>query len=123
MFKKNGLSYAKIIKNIILTSKEKKLTLQSIYDKIVHKYPQICKKRGWQNSIRHNLSLNSSFYKIPRQGKGNYWAVKNKKNDFVEEIAVSEIDSEFKEILFTGNLTCMDEEFDIRGTNHYFKFN
>ena len=75
---KSGPSYTSIIAQAILSSKEKKLSLGSIYDYIVQKFPEFQKKgQGWRNCVRHNLSLSECFIKAgrARNGRGNYWCI------------------------------------------------
>ncbi|KAI5186419.1 hypothetical protein NEHOM01_1452 [Nematocida homosporus] len=109
-YDKPAYSYATLITQAIIDSSERKLTLREIYAWIMNKYPYFRRQRGgWQNSIRHNLSLNKCFYKIPRAhndpGKGSYWTVDseylnvfnpNTKSRRPAESAFREADAGFK---------------------------
>lgn len=75
-----GASYAELITMAIESSPCNQLSLKDIYSWISNTFPYFeLSKTGWQNSVRHNLSLNKCFYKVPRTeenpGKGSYWRI------------------------------------------------
>ncbi|KAJ7722946.1 hypothetical protein B0H16DRAFT_1599560 [Mycena metata] len=69
-----------LVKLAIHGSPHKRLTLQGICEALIGRFTWFHEHRqddAWKNSVRHNLSLNKVFRKIPRDvthlGKGCYW--------------------------------------------------
>ncbi|OIR59063.1 MAG: forkhead box protein [Amphiamblys sp. WSBS2006] len=78
--KRLPMSYANMIIKAISSSPDGKLTLREIYEWMQLNYPNHgFVGKAWQNSIRHNLSLNRCFRKAAREGsehgKGGFWCI------------------------------------------------
>lgn len=77
---KPAYTYGQLISQALMTSENEMATLNDIYEYMKRNYAHYRRPefyKGWQNSIRHNLSLNAGFKVRQRgpddTGKGGYW--------------------------------------------------
>jgi len=80
-------SYATLICMAIRATSKHKITLSAIYNWIMRNFAYYRNADpSWQNSIRHNLSLNKCFLKVPRDkdepGKGGFWMINPEYEDY-----------------------------------------
>ena len=77
---KPPFSYIALIVMAIQAAPTKRCTLSEIYQFLQQRFAFFRGTyQGWKNSVRHNLSLNECFIKLPkglgRPGKGHYWTI------------------------------------------------
>ena len=82
IYSKPKLSYAQMIAEALMAAEDRMLTLSEIYNSVAEKHPyyKLDRSRNWQNAIRHNLTLNKCFTKVPRpasEGRGSFWRLED----------------------------------------------
>lgn len=119
-------SYISLTAMAIWSSPEKMLPLSEIYRFITERFPYYRRNtQRWQNSLRHNLSFNDCFIKIPRRpdrpGKGAYWALHPAAFDMFENGSLLRRRKRFK--LLKTDKEVLDNELAALANINRFFFN
>jgi len=109
-------SYIALTAMALFNTHDRMLPLSDIYKFIMDNFPYYRKNtQRWQNSLRHNLSFNDCFIKIPRRpdrpGKGAYWTLHPKAISMFENGSLLRRRKRFK--LDNGDRESLDEELNV----------
>ncbi|XP_053682040.1 fork head domain-containing protein FD4-like [Sabethes cyaneus] len=121
---KPPFSYISLTAMAIWSSPEKMLCLNDIYKYITDRFPYYRNNtQRWQNSLRHNLSFNDCFIKVPRRpdrpGKGAYWTLHPKAFDMFQNGSLLRRRKRFK--LHDSDKESLNEEFiALANMNRFF---
>jgi protein-arginine kinase activator protein McsA len=127
---KPKISYAGLISEALLNSPNGMLILSDIYESISARHPYYqMNVPGWQNSIRHNLTLNKSFVKCTdglkkaNDGKySNYWKLsENLSKSVMKKLSKAEL-SKIQSSLGKNCYVKSKTSFDLMCKNCYQTF-
>ena len=112
-------SYIALIVMAIKASPSSKLTLSEIYNYLQSNFEFFRGSyQGWKNSVRHNLSLNECFIKLPkglgRPGKGHYWTIDQRFDYMFEQGSYRRRPRGFRR-----KCQALKPYYLFNGTNHY----
>ena len=101
-YEKPYMSYAQLIAEALNNAPERALVLSDIYKAINAKHPFYrLETKGWQNSIRQNLTLNKNFIKEERFGQVGCWKLS-------KDVPKSLLETKQKHFAFSGK-TALDK--------------